>query len=90
MHDDTPDDPEAAKILGVILFQRGDYSHALNLFVESASKLSSDAELFYFMGAAQFHLKHPAESKANLQQALALKLAGPQAEAAKQMLGQLK
>jgi len=90
VHDELPDNPEAAEILGIILFQRGDYSHAVDLLKESAPRLNSDPELFYFLGSAQFHLKFRTESKANLQQALALKLSGQEAQAAKQMLGELK
>jgi tetratricopeptide (TPR) repeat protein len=89
-HDALPDDPEAAKILGVILVQRGDYSHAVNLLQQSAQKLNADPEVFYNLGTAQFHLKNRAESKASLQQALALKLSGHPAELAKQMLSELK
>src|ERR1019366_6847173 len=72
-----PDDPENAKILGVVLVQRGDYSHAVNLLKQSALKMNSDAEVFYYLGSAQFRLKNRTESKANLQQALTLKLSGP-------------
>jgi tetratricopeptide (TPR) repeat protein len=85
-----PDDPALAKIMGVILVQRGDYSRAVNLLKPIAAKTSSDAELFYYLGAAQFHLKSRTEAKASLQQALALKLSGQPAESAKQMLNELK
>jgi putative PEP-CTERM system TPR-repeat lipoprotein len=84
-----PDDPALAKIAGVILVQRGDYSRAVNLLKQSAAKINTDAEVFYYLGSAQFHLKNRTESKASLQQALALKLSGPPAEAAKQMLSEL-
>jgi len=85
-----PDDPVLAKILGVILVQRGDYSHGMNLLQQSAATLTTDAALFYYLGTAQFHLHNRLESKASLQQALALKLSGPAADAAKQMLSELK
>ena len=85
-----PDDPALGKIMGVILVQRGDYSHAVNLLKASAARLTTDAELFYYLGTAQFQLKNRAESKASLQQALALKLTGPLAESARQMLTNLK
>lgn len=86
----SPDDPALAKIMGVILVQRGDYSRAVNLLKQSAAKMNADAEVFYYLGSAQYHLKNRAESKANLQQALALKLSGQPAEAARQMLNELK
>ncbi len=85
-----PNDPTLEKIIGVILVQRGDYTHAVNLLKHSAATFSTDAELFYYLGTAQFHLKSRLESKTSLQQALALKLSGQPAEAAKQMLNQLK
>ncbi len=85
-----PDDPLLGKIMGIILVQRGDYSHAVNVLKQSAITLGSDAELFYYLGTAQFHLKNRTESKASLQQALALKLTGASADSAKQMLSELK
>jgi tetratricopeptide (TPR) repeat protein len=90
VHDALPDDPEAAKILGAVFVKRGDYNHALSLLKQSVMKMNSDAEAFYYLGNAQFHLKNRVDSKANLQQALALKLSGPDAESAKQMLNELK
>jgi tetratricopeptide (TPR) repeat protein len=90
VHDALPDDPAAAKTLGIVLVQRGDYAHALSPLKQSAFKLNSDPAVFYYLGSAQFHLKNRAESKANLQQALDLKLAGKLADSARQMLGQLK
>jgi predicted Zn-dependent protease len=89
-HDSLPDDPEVTKILGCILVQKGDYSHAVNMLQQSAAKLSADAGVFYYLGTAQFHLKNRIESKANLQQALTLKLSGPQADSARQMINELK
>jgi len=89
-HDTLPDDPSLTKIMGIILFQRGDYSHALSPLKQSALKLTTDPEVFYYLGSAQYHLKNRIESKANLQQALNLKLTGPAADTAKQMLTELK
>jgi tetratricopeptide (TPR) repeat protein len=90
LHETLPDDYRVTKILGMILVRRGEYSHALNLLQQCAMKTSSDADIFYYMGSAQFHLKDKAESKANLQKALALNLSGPPADSAKQMLSELK
>ena len=86
----SPDDPVLAKIAGVILVQRGDYSRAVSLLKQSAAKMNTDAEVYYYLGSAQFHLKNRTESKASLQQALALKLSGQPADSAKQMLTELK
>jgi len=88
--DAYPDDPAIAKTMGVILVQRGDYGHAVNLLKQAAASLTTDGELYFYLGTAQFRLKNRIESKTSLQQALALKLSGPQAEAAKQMITELK
>ena len=89
-HEALPDDPDAAKILGIIYTQRGDYSDAVSLLHQTAMKMNSDPEVFYYLGVAQFHLKDRTGSKANLQQALALNLSGQPAQSAKQMLSELK
>jgi tetratricopeptide (TPR) repeat protein len=85
-----PDDPALAKTLGIILVQRGNYDQAASLLKQSSSRISPDAEWYYYLGTAQFHLKNRPDSKNNLQQALNLKLSGAPAEAAKKMLAELK
>jgi tetratricopeptide (TPR) repeat protein len=85
-----PDDPALAKIMGIILVQRGNYSEAVNLLKQSTATLDSDAEGFYYLGTAQYHLKNRTDSKASLQKALALQLSGQPAESARQMLSELK
>jgi tetratricopeptide (TPR) repeat protein len=89
-HDALPDDATSAKMLGAILVQRGEYTRALTLLKQGAFKLTADPEVEYYLGSAQFHLNHRTESKASLQSALALKLSGPLAESARQMLAELK
>ncbi len=85
-----PDDAALTKATGIIAFQQGDFSKAASILKSNATVNRDYAELFYYLGTAQFKLKDAKAAKASLQQALALKLAGPQADAAKQMLGQLK
>ena len=85
-----PDDLELTRILGMILVQKSDYARAAGLLKQSPTLISSDPESLFYLGKAQFQLKNRTESKVNLQQALALKLSGKEAEAAKQMLGELK
>ncbi|HEU6449244.1 MAG TPA: tetratricopeptide repeat protein [Verrucomicrobiae bacterium] len=84
-----PGDPELSKLLGVISFQRGDYANAEN-FLETAAQTSPDADVLYYLGAAQFHLKNREESRTALQRALALNLSGDRAADAKKLLAQLK
>jgi len=85
-----PDDPNAAKVLGIILVQRADYGRAQTPLLQSAAKLTADPEVFYYLGTAQLHSKNRTDGKANLQKALDLKLPAPLAASAKQMLGELK
>ena len=88
--DTYPADPALAKAIGVIIFNQGDFNRAASLLKECASKQPGDAEIFYYLGAAQVNLKQNLSAKQNLQSALTLKLAGPLAESAKQMLAGLK
>ncbi len=85
-----PNDPGVAKALGMIVYRQGDYSRAANLLRESAGQKSGDAETMYYLGMAQYRLKNRAESKAALQKALDLNLAGAPAAEAKRVLAELK
>jgi len=89
-HQNDSDDPSLTKLMGVIMVKRGDYGHAVTFLKQSALQLTSDAEVFYYLGSAQYHLKNRTESRSNLQQSLALKLSDPLANSAKQMLAELK
>ena len=86
----SPGDPEIAKALGLIVFRQGDYSRAEGLLAESARQLNHDAELMYYLGMAEYQLKHRAQCKTALQQALDLNLPDAQAVQAKQILAELK
>jgi tetratricopeptide (TPR) repeat protein len=88
--DTLPDDPELAKALGVIVFQQGDYARAASLLKATANAGSTNAEVFYYLGAAQYHLKNITESKTSLKQALKLNLPDKLAANAKQMLAKMK
>jgi tetratricopeptide (TPR) repeat protein len=88
--DAFPADAEVARTLGIIVYRQGDYSRAAKLLQESARQRTSDAELMYYLGMAQYHLKHNAESKTALQRALDLNLSGTQATDAKRVLTELK
>jgi tetratricopeptide (TPR) repeat protein len=85
-----PNDSEIAKTLGVVVFQQGDYARAVKLLQEGAIERIGDAELFYYLGAAQYQLKNMAESKISLQRALDLNLSGKQLAEAKRILSALK
>jgi len=81
-------DAELEKVLGLISFQQGDYANAQN-FLETAAQTSPDADILYYLGAAQFHLKNRVESKTALQRALDLNLSGDRATEAKKLLAEL-
>ncbi|MGH7953032.1 MAG: tetratricopeptide repeat protein, partial [Limisphaerales bacterium] len=85
-----PDDPDLAKAFGLIVFQQGDYGRAANLLRTAANEEPGDAELFYYLGLAEYNLKHFAESKTSLNRALTLNLAERQTVKAKQLLAEIK
>ncbi|HEX9047132.1 MAG TPA: tetratricopeptide repeat protein [Verrucomicrobiae bacterium] len=90
VRDAKPDDAAMAKVMGMVLVQRGDYGRALALLKESAANPQADAEVYYYLGAAQFHLKNRTDSKASLEQALSRNLSAQLTNSAKQMLSELK
>jgi len=85
-----PDDPEVARTLGVVLYQRGDYTRAVQFLKESARKRATDAELFYYLGMAHYRLKEKGESKQALRQALTLNANASFVEEARKVLAELK
>jgi tetratricopeptide (TPR) repeat protein len=84
-----PDDPQVAKALALILFQRGDYVRANDLFNTISGSTAADAELFYCLGISEFRLKNYSDSRKSLQHALNLNLSGEQATDARQTLAEL-
>ncbi len=60
------------------------------LLQESASKRTADAQVFYYLGMAQYRLKEPSESKQSLQRALDLNLEAGLTVEAKRTLAELK
>ena len=88
--DSFPNDPELTKVLGILSYQQGDYAQAENFLQTAAETMSQDAEILYYLGAAQFHLKNRVESKTALERALELNLSGQQASNAKKLLAELK
>ncbi len=85
-----PDDPAVARALALILFQRGQYFRAADLFNTISSSAAADARVFYCLGISEFHLKNYNESKSSLQRALDLKLSGQEATDARETLAELK
>jgi tetratricopeptide (TPR) repeat protein len=88
--DTFPDDPNLAKVLGVVAYRRADYSGAARYLKQSLQTRKNDGELLYYLGMAQYQLKAKTESKAALQQALALNIQPKLAGEAKRVLAELK
>ncbi|MGD0058949.1 MAG: tetratricopeptide repeat protein [Verrucomicrobiia bacterium] len=85
-----PDDPDVAKALGILAYRQGDYVRSSTLLQESTSKRTADAQVFYYLGMAQYRLREPSESKQSLQRALDLNLEAGLAVEAKRTLAELK
>jgi tetratricopeptide (TPR) repeat protein len=85
-----PQDPDIAKALGILTYRKGDYLRASQLLKDSARASKSDAEILYYLGMAQYQLKAKTESKASLQQAMALNLQPKLAADAQRILTELK
>jgi putative PEP-CTERM system TPR-repeat lipoprotein len=88
--DTFPDDPNLAKVMGVVAYRRANYSAAAQYLKQSLQTRKNDGELLYYLGMAQYQLKAKAESKAALQQALALNIQPKLAGEAKRVLAELK
>jgi tetratricopeptide (TPR) repeat protein len=87
---DLPNDPDLARVLGVIQYRRGDYESAARFLADSSRNGSSDAGTYYYLGMARYKLKQPKESRAALQRALALNLPTGLATEAHRVLAELK
>jgi len=60
--------------MGIILYRQPDYARAERALTESASVLTNDSEVFYYLGMTEYHLKKFTVCKRNLQQAINLNL----------------
>ncbi len=85
-----PEDPEVAKALGIMTYRQGDYTRAVGLLKESASSLTTDATLMYYLGMAQYRNNDPAGCKLSLQRALELNLNDKLSSTARQTLAAVK
>jgi tetratricopeptide (TPR) repeat protein len=84
-----PQDTEVARLLGLIEYQRSDYSRAAQLLSESAGSFATDAELHYRLGMAQYQLKAESASRLALTRALELSPDSPLAGEARKILAEL-
>jgi tetratricopeptide (TPR) repeat protein len=84
------DDAELAKTLGKIAYRQGDFPSAITFLEESSSKRGEDAEVFYFLGMAQYQKKAKEESKTALDRAMALSPNAAFAPEVKKILAELE
>jgi len=85
-HEAHPDDPDIAKVLGILNYRRGGYQESAKLLKEANAKLKDDPELLYYLGQAYRQLKQRDECKATLDRALNLNLSPNLTEDAKRAL----
>ena len=79
----APDDPEAAALLGRVLFRAGDYSQAYSLLQVAAPKLTTRAQVQFDAAWAAFAVGRLAEADQNMRRALQAEPGFKQADAAK-------
>jgi tetratricopeptide (TPR) repeat protein len=82
------DDPEVAKLLGKIMYHRGEYSGAARLLEESARSRSQDAELYYVLGLTRHQMKDRERTREALNRALQLDPENRHAEEAGRVLAE--
>ncbi len=80
-----PDDAELSRAFGIMTYRSGNFARAVSLLSESARSLTTDAELFYYLGLAQQKQKDASASR-SLQKALDLGLPENLAKEAKKAL----
>lgn len=85
-----PNDVELGKAIGVLFFRGGEFSRALPLLRDAASKRTNDAEVHYFLGATQFRLKDVNAAKQSLNRAISLKLNAELTAEAQKLLAEAK
>jgi uncharacterized protein HemY len=64
------DDPDLAKTLGALSFQRKEYARAVQFFQESEAKKALEGKSLFMLGMAHLQLGHKAEAKKILDRAL--------------------
>ena len=82
-------EPNIADTLGWILVKKGDYSSALPLLQESASKLSGQPEIQFHLGTAHYMLGQEEPARLALQKAVDSSADFPGKDEARQRLGVL-
>ncbi len=84
-----PDDPELARTLAEISYERKDYKYALQLLNESAQKRPLNATGLYYLGMTHLQLKEMPRSRETLNLALAAGLTDPLATEARRVIAEM-
>lgn len=85
-----PDDPDLAKILGEISYDRKEYPRAIQLLQESARKQPLDAKSLYYLGMSCLQAKQKSQAREALDRALAAGLQDPLAAEARHTITELQ
>jgi len=83
-----PNDAEVAKALGIASYRQKNHTRAVTLLEEALRQRRDDAEVHYFLGAAQLELKRTADGRKSIERALELKLRADLATEAKKMMAE--
>ena len=83
------DDPDLARTLGTLSFQRKEYARAVQFFQESEAKKPLEGKSLFMLGMANFQLGHKAEAKKILDRALAAGIPEDLATHAKDAIAEL-
>ena len=85
-----PDDPEVARILAELSYQRKEFAYAVQLLRQSSEKKPLDAKSLYYLGMSHLKANDKEESREALQEALAAGLSNSLASEAKSALAELE
>jgi tetratricopeptide (TPR) repeat protein len=85
-HKLAPDNPQAAMLLGEMIYQSGDYPWALSLLEQAANQLTNQPTLQYHLALAYYSVGRVAEADAAMQQAARSDSPFPDLDQAKQFL----
>jgi Flp pilus assembly protein TadD len=83
------DDPELAKTLGILSFQRKEYARTVQFLQESEAKKPLEGKSLFMLGIAHLQLGHKAEAKKILDRALAAGIPDDLAKQAKDAIVEL-
>lgn len=85
-----PNDVDLARTLGLIAYERGDFSRSAQLLQECLARGQSDAELQFYLGMSYYQTKRPTQSKDLLSKSIGSGLKPELVEEARKALADLK